>query len=119
MSYRSPYSDLQAFGPYIPRTIWPRVPQGLRYNPRADDLEVCQLSQAFGTELKLIQRELVYTSLRPPQVETAQEAEAIVESYNYDFRRLYIAHPRVRLDGVYIAICHYVYVHVVHGRSLH
>ncbi len=27
-----------------------------------------------------------------------------------DYRRLYIEHPRVRYDGVYIAVCHYMYV---------
>jgi len=25
-----------------------------------------------------------------------------------DYRRVYIEHPRLRLDGVYIAVCHYV-----------
>ena len=33
--------------------------------------------------------------------------------YQGDLRRVYIEHPRVRLDGVYIAVCHYVCVHVL------
>jgi len=119
VSYRSSHPHLHALGSYISRTIWPRVPQGSRYNPRADDLEVRTTSQAFGTEPNLIYRELVYTSLRPPQVGTVREVDAIVERYNYDFRRLYISRPRVRLDGVYIAICHYVYaIYLVSGAFI-
>lgn len=34
--------------------------------------------------------------------------------YKGDLRRVYVEHPRVRLDGVYIAVCHYTYVHVCH-----
>lgn len=32
----------------------------------------------------------------------------IIERYALDYRRVYIEQPRVRLDGVYIATCHYV-----------
>ena len=33
-----------------------------------------------------------------------------MERYGYSYRRMFIEQPRVRLDGVYIAICHYVFV---------
>ncbi|KAG8949878.1 hypothetical protein FRC04_008181 [Tulasnella sp. 424] len=32
----------------------------------------------------------------------------IATSYDDDWRHMYINHPRVRLDGVYIAVCHYI-----------
>jgi hypothetical protein len=32
----------------------------------------------------------------------------MVRFKSIDYRRLYIEQPRVRLDGVYIAVCHYV-----------
>ena len=32
----------------------------------------------------------------------------VIDRHLSDYRRVYIEHPRVRLDGVYIAICHYV-----------
>jgi len=32
----------------------------------------------------------------------------VIERCALDYRRVYIEQPRVRLDGVYIAICHYV-----------
>lgn len=44
----------------------------------------------------------------PPQILHAMEADIIAESYLSDYRRMYIEHPRLRLDGVYIAVCHYV-----------
>ncbi|KAG6381697.1 hypothetical protein JVT61DRAFT_298 [Boletus reticuloceps] len=34
--------------------------------------------------------------------------EAIVDEYGSDYRQTYIEHPRLRLDGVYIAVCHYI-----------
>ena len=34
----------------------------------------------------------------------------VIERYFSDYRRVFIEHPRVRLDGVYIATCHYMYV---------
>ncbi|KAF8575209.1 hypothetical protein K439DRAFT_1420045 [Ramaria rubella] len=32
----------------------------------------------------------------------------LTERYRCDYRRLFIEHPRLRFDGVYISICHYV-----------
>ena len=34
----------------------------------------------------------------------------VAQKYDHNFRQLFIGHPRVRMDGLYIAICHYMYV---------
>ena len=55
-------------------------------------------------------RGLVEMTYRPPQVPADLPPDEIVENYMFDYRRMFIEHPRVRLDGVYIAVCHYVCV---------
>lgn len=47
---------------------------------------------------------------RPPQIPDDEDLSSLVKNYMGNLRRLYIEHPRVRLDGVYIAVCHYTYV---------
>lgn len=56
-------------------------------------------------------RELVEMTYSPPQIPRDFSLEGLAEDYMSDYRRMYIEHPRLRLDGVYIAICHYVCVH--------
>lgn len=34
--------------------------------------------------------------------------DSLVRHYAWDFRSFFINVPRVRMDGVYIAVCHYV-----------
>ncbi|EJF64105.1 hypothetical protein DICSQDRAFT_178617 [Dichomitus squalens LYAD-421 SS1] len=55
-----------------------------------------------------IWRPRVQTIYRPPQIPDEEELEALVVKYMTDYRRIYIEHPRVRYDGVYIAVCHYI-----------
>lgn len=55
-------------------------------------------------------RELVNTTYRPPQVPDVESMVPVVERYLADYRRVYVEHPRVRLDGVYISVCHYMCV---------
>ncbi|KAI0654057.1 hypothetical protein C8Q70DRAFT_1030767 [Cubamyces menziesii] len=55
-----------------------------------------------------IWRPLVARVLKPPQIPTEEDFDALVLKYMTDYRRIYIEHPRVRYDGVYIAVCHYV-----------
>ncbi|ESK96528.1 hypothetical protein Moror_7036 [Moniliophthora roreri MCA 2997] len=55
-----------------------------------------------------IWRELVDATYKPPQIQDENVLKALYDQYLYDYRRLYIEHPRVRMDGVYIAVCHYV-----------
>ena len=50
---------------------------------------------------------------KPPQIPDDEELDGLLTSYLGDYRRLYIEQPRLRLDGVYIAICHYTYVHIL------
>ncbi|KAK7061033.1 hypothetical protein VNI00_000768 [Paramarasmius palmivorus] len=65
-----------------------------------------------------IWRELVDDTYKPPQVPDEDVLKVLYDQYLYDYRRLYIEHPRVRMDGVYIAVCHYVSVHVSAFRAL-
>ncbi|KAB5594478.1 F-box protein pof7 [Ceratobasidium theobromae] len=51
-------------------------------------------------------RDFVVSTYRPPQVPAAVSLEDIIAPFGRDLRRLYIELPRVRLDGVYIAVCH-------------
>ncbi|KIJ65561.1 hypothetical protein HYDPIDRAFT_88327 [Hydnomerulius pinastri MD-312] len=55
-----------------------------------------------------IWRDFVHLAYKPPQISEAETAETIAERYNTNYRQTYIEHPRLRLDGVYIAVCHYV-----------
>ena len=57
-------------------------------------------------------RRFVLSIYQPPQIGETEDITELVEKYQGDFRRVYIEHPRVRLDGVYIAVCHYMYVEV-------
>ncbi|KAH8108329.1 hypothetical protein DFH11DRAFT_1634448 [Phellopilus nigrolimitatus] len=55
-----------------------------------------------------IWRYLVQKTYIPPQIPEELTFESIAHQYLLDYRRFYIEHPRVRLDGVYVAVCHYV-----------
>ncbi|KAG2011808.1 hypothetical protein CC2G_011879 [Coprinopsis cinerea AmutBmut pab1-1] len=52
--------------------------------------------------------DLVTKTYKPPQLQNIEDLLPVIEKYNSDFRRVYIEHPRIRMDGVYIATCHYV-----------
>ncbi|KIK08825.1 hypothetical protein K443DRAFT_671883 [Laccaria amethystina LaAM-08-1] len=56
----------------------------------------------------VIWREFIRAVYKPPQVPDVDVMIPVIDRHLSDFRRVYIEHPRVRLDGVYIAICHYV-----------
>ncbi|KAL5513306.1 hypothetical protein ACEPAH_3704 [Sanghuangporus vaninii] len=55
-----------------------------------------------------IWRDLVQKTYMPPQIPHDSTIEELADRYTFDYRRFYIEHPRLRLDGVYIAVCHYV-----------
>ncbi|KAH0836746.1 hypothetical protein J3R83DRAFT_8481 [Lanmaoa asiatica] len=55
-----------------------------------------------------IWRVFVYLAYKPPQIPEAVSVQSIVNGYDTSYRQTYIEHPRLRLDGVYIAVCHYV-----------
>lgn len=55
-------------------------------------------------------RERVEETYQPPQIADDEAIGTLLSQHMQDYRRLYIEHPRLRLDGVYIAVCHYMYV---------
>ncbi|KAG1881105.1 hypothetical protein F4604DRAFT_1746482 [Suillus subluteus] len=55
-----------------------------------------------------IWRDFVQLAYKPPQIADDESITNIVELYSSDYRRAYLEHPRLRLDGVYIAVCHYI-----------
>ncbi|PPQ67877.1 hypothetical protein CVT25_010316 [Psilocybe cyanescens] len=55
-----------------------------------------------------IWRKLVQRTYLPPQIPDYDTIIPVIEGLSWDFRRVYIEQPRLRLDGVYIATCHYV-----------
>jgi hypothetical protein len=66
------------------------------------------LSRSISTviipDFDLNYRALVDLIYVPPQLDCSPVA--LLPSFQYDYRTLYINQPRVRLDGVYIAACH-------------
>ena len=50
------------------------------------------------------------TVYKPPQISPNDILDDIVDNFSSDYRRVYVEQPRVRLDGVYIAVCHYMYL---------
>ena len=58
--------------------------------------------------LHLLYREFVHTTYKPPQIPDQDTLDAVIERSLYDYRRVYVEQPRVRTDGVYISVCHYV-----------
>ena len=74
-------------------------------------MDVCITSYSnFMTSEKMITSfsELVHVTYHPPQVPDPAAMIPVIEKCMFDHRRVYIEQPRVRLDGVYIANCHYV-----------
>lgn len=77
--------------------------------PNSDHVIVCVISH--------LSRRLVLATYKPPQIEEDEDVEDTIMKFQKDYRRMFIEKPRVRLDGVYIAVCHYTYVHLAH-RSI-
>ena len=68
----------------------------------------CPLSQNANVTVS-DDRDFVYLAYKPPQISEAVTVQTIVDGlYDSNYRQTYIEHPRLRLDGVYIAVCHYV-----------
>ena len=59
-----------------------------------------------------LHRSFVETIYRPPQISPNEALDDILDKHSSDYRRVYVERPRVRLDGVYIAVCHYMYLPV-------
>ncbi|TFK63000.1 hypothetical protein BDN72DRAFT_848118 [Pluteus cervinus] len=69
--------------------------------------KVCRKTRVLTLD-PTIWRRLVRTIYKPPQIECAEDLVTAANLFQNDYRRLFIEQPRVRLDGVYIAVCHYV-----------
>ncbi|KEP49965.1 putative F-box protein pof7, related protein [Rhizoctonia solani 123E] len=66
---------------------------------------VCRRARVLTVEPNLW-RDFVISTYVPPQIPTTVPLAEYITRFDYDMRRLYIELPRVRLDGVYIAVCH-------------
>ncbi|CAE6479166.1 unnamed protein product [Rhizoctonia solani] len=71
---------------------------------------VCRRARVLTVDPDLwsTSRDFVTLTYIPPQIPTTVPLSEFITRFDYDMRRLYIELPRVRLDGVYIAVCHYV-----------
>lgn len=67
----------------------------------------------------LLHRERVEEIYKPPQIADDEDLGSLLSQYTQDYRRMFVEHPRVRLDGVYIAVCHYMYVEFTHNISIY
>lgn len=55
----------------------------------------------------MVSSDIVRILYRPPQIpEDSLITEIVDTMYGNDYRNTLILHPRVRFDGVYIAVCH-------------
>ncbi|KIJ55303.1 hypothetical protein M422DRAFT_219912 [Sphaerobolus stellatus SS14] len=69
---------------------------------------VCRRARVLSLDNSLWRR-LVEIIMVPPQLDDPTlTIDDIGKQYHYDYRRVYIEHPHIRFDGVYIAICHYI-----------
>ncbi|KAG6335838.1 hypothetical protein ID866_3252 [Astraeus odoratus] len=68
---------------------------------------VCRKARVLSLDSS-IWRDFVHLAYKPPQIPSVDSLDAIVDSHDSNYRRVYTEQPRLRLDGVYIAICHYV-----------
>jgi hypothetical protein len=62
-----------------------------------------------SSHYEFLHRSFVETIYKPPQISPDETLDDILDKYSSNYRRVYIEQPRVRLDGVYIAVCHYMY----------
>ncbi|KDQ61724.1 hypothetical protein JAAARDRAFT_150624 [Jaapia argillacea MUCL 33604] len=68
---------------------------------------VCKKGRLVSLD-SAIWRDFVQTIYKPPQIPDEVYLDGVVEDYMYDYRRVFVEQPRIRFDGVYIAVCHYV-----------
>ncbi|KAJ1306639.1 hypothetical protein OPQ81_007635 [Rhizoctonia solani] len=66
---------------------------------------VCRRARVLTVDPDLW-RDFVNSTYIPPQIPATVPLSEFITRFNYDMRRLYIELPRLRLDGVYIAVCH-------------
>ena len=61
--------------------------------------------------VELHRSEIVHSTFVPAQLsDRTITLKQLAEQYCSDYRRVFIEHPRLRFDGVYISVCSYVCV---------
>jgi F-box protein 9 len=73
-------------------------------------MALCTRCHRRNSHHTIFYRSFVEMIYKPPQISPDEDLDDIVDHYCSDYRRVYIARPRVRTDGVYIAVCHYMYL---------
>lgn len=68
----------------------------------------CRMARVFTLENDAIWRNLVQRTYVTPQILEGDSANSIVREHGNDWRRCYIEHPRLRLDGAYISVVTYL-----------
>ncbi|KAF4611137.1 hypothetical protein D9613_006982 [Agrocybe pediades] len=68
---------------------------------------VCKKARVLSLD-PTIWRKHVHRTYQPPQILDFDALSTVIERFLWDFRRVYIEQPRVRLDGIYIATCLYI-----------
>ena len=56
-------------------------------------------------------------SFERPQIPDLELLTLVVKRVLFYYRRVYVGQPRIRLDGVYIAICHYMFVLLLYQNA--
>jgi len=64
----------------------------------------------ISPSVRLLISSVLGISFERPQILDLELLTLVVERVLFDSRRVYVGQPRIRLDGVYIAICYYVSV---------
>lgn len=65
------------------------------------------IAEDLSLPVSLCCREMTTQFYRHPQISEDVTFSGVVDAmYEQDHRRALIEHPRVRFDGVYIAVCH-------------
>lgn len=84
-------------------------------------MQCCSLKHGLSRTLSWLDEEVLIVYLhrpfveriyKPPQISPDEALDDILDKHSSDYRRVYIERPRLRLDGVYIAVCHYMYLPV-------
>jgi hypothetical protein len=70
---------------------------------------VVMVERTVLINVKSLHRSFVETIYKPPQISPGETLDDILDKNSSNYRRVYIEQPRVRLDGAYIAVCHYMY----------
>ncbi|GAA5939232.1 hypothetical protein JCM1841_002928 [Sporobolomyces salmonicolor] len=69
---------------------------------------VCRAARVLTLDFALWRDLCSRTYVPPQQIKREESAQELVKLHGNDWRRFYIEHPRIRLDGVYISVVTYL-----------